>query len=92
MVPINRYGQAARQAYDPKLCLRFIKTIEEGQSWRNSAWSDAVTGRTLRRWETQMGVTPWGLDNVLRCYTAPTGDVFDRQDFERWAGQAGRIR
>jgi hypothetical protein len=82
---VNGYGQAAKQAYDPHLVLRYVEGLE-AERLRIDGWTDAVHGRTIRRWRGAKGITPWSLARILAGYGRKV------EDFEAWAGPAGRLR
>lgn len=82
---MNRYGQAARRAYNPDAVVAFFERRPKPPAWR-----DAVEGRVLRRWRsTTRGITEHALRAMLACYGCSV-DAF--RSFCRREGYAPVLR
>lgn len=77
---MNRFGQASRFAYNPKLLAAYIKTLPKPECYR-----DAHHGRILRRWrKVSKGVTFEAAEKFLEDYGRwPC-------TFEAWCEQRGK--
>jgi hypothetical protein len=76
---VNKFGQAARFAYNPVALVAYIEALERSARdgyapWspasRPAAWRSDVEGRILRRWRTvARGVTMDAAHRMLSCYS-----------------------
>lgn len=75
---MNKHGQAAKFAYNPEAVLAFLdsEACARTGSRDRTKWSDAVHGRTVRRWRKAKGITRAGLNSVLACYPGVGEDEF----------------
>lgn len=62
---MNRYGQAARFAYNPVALVAYFDALERPRNWRSD-----VEGRIQRRWRTvARGVTMDAGHRMFACYS-----------------------
>ena len=65
---MNRYGQAARFAYNPEAVLAYLEHLHDIDAVRGDVWDDAIQGRTVRRWRSAHGITRSSFNRVFGCY------------------------
>ena len=88
---MNKHGQAARFAYNPEAVLAYLKYLDNTVGYLDDdvpdhrvGWTDAVHGRTVRRWRSAKGITAAGLNTVLACYPG-----IGEKEFVAWAEANG---
>jgi hypothetical protein len=64
---MNKHGQAARFAYDPKLVVQFFESLPRPDGYR-----DDIEGRIIRRWRSAHGVTRAAFHRMAVCYSTDT--------------------